>query len=408
MPGQFMGFALHGYYLPIVKWAITLPSIMTLPAVSVALLTLNLGRRQDSCTIAAMTTFDLNTPLNLNTQRILITGGAGFIGSWLIRTLLQRYPNATITNLDALTYAGNLANLDDVADNPNYSFVHGDIMDAATVNSLMANTDICVNVAAQTHVDRSISGPGVFTETNVMGTQVLLEAARQHNIAKYVQVSTDEVYGSIKTGEFTENSPIKPNSPYSASKAGADMLVQSYHKTYGFNACITRCSNNYGPYQYPEKLIPLMIAKASNDESLPVYGDGLNVRDWIHVEDHVAGIIRTIEAGQPGEAYNFGASHELANIDLVKQLLTALNKPESLITYVTDRPGHDRRYAIDSSKAQQQLGWQPQHTFSTGLQQTIDWYLANPQWVAAIQQRCAEHQQQLEQGVHATKTPAGV
>ncbi len=352
------------------------------------------------------------TTLDLNQHHILITGGAGFIGSWLIRTLLARYPQARITNLDALTYAGNLANLDDVASNPHYTFVHGDITDANLVNELMKQTDVCVNVAAQTHVDRSISGPGIFTETNTMGTQVLLEAARTaHNdagITKYVQVSTDEVYGSIKTGEFTENSPIQPNSPYSASKAGGDLLVQSYHKTYGFNACITRCSNNYGPYQYPEKLIPLMIHKASNDESLPVYGDGLNVRDWIHVEDHVAGIIRTMEAGQPGETYNFGASHELANIDLVKQLLATLNKPESLITYVQDRPGHDRRYAIDSSKAKQQLGWQPQHTFKDGLQQTIAWYQQHPEWVAAIQQRCAQQQQQLEQGIHTAKAPAGV
>lgn len=322
------------------------------------------------------------------TKRILLTGGCGFIGSHLIRYLLGRYPDRNITNLDLLCYAGNPDNLLDVQNHPNYRFVHGDIRNEQLADELVKDADIVINAAAQTHVDRSISGPAVFTSTNVLGTQVLLEAARRHNIEKFVQVSTDEVYGSIEgDGLFTEESPVNPSSPYSASKAGADMLALSYWRTYNFPVCITRCSNNYGPNQYPEKLIPLFIANASQGKPVPVYGDGLNVRDWIHVADHAAAVAAVVEEGAPGEVYNIGTNNERTNLEITRLILSILNQPESLIEFVTDRPGHDRRYAIDSGKIRRELGWRPVTEFSKGLEETVKWYLDNPGWIAGVRKR---------------------
>jgi dTDP-glucose 4,6-dehydratase len=321
-------------------------------------------------------------------QKLLVTGGSGFIGSWLIRHLLAEYPDVHVTNLDLLTYAGNPENLRDVENNPRYTFVQGDICDEALVNRLMSGMDACINVAAQTHVDRSISGPGVFITTNVVGTQVLLEAARNANVAKFVQVSTDEVYGSIDgTAKFTEESPLEPSSPYSSSKAAADLIALSYWKTYGLPVCITRCTNNYGPNQYPEKLIPLFILNAAENKPVPVYGDGMNVREWIHVEDHNAGVAAVLMKGQPGEVYNLGSGQEMPNMAITRQILSVMDKPESLIKFVTDRPGHDRRYAIDSAKIRRELGWQTQKTFEQGLRETVQWYLDNPEWVANVRRR---------------------
>jgi dTDP-glucose 4,6-dehydratase len=252
----------------------------------------------------------------------------------------------------------------------------------------MRGMDACINVAAQTHVDRSISGPGVFISTNVLGTQVLLEAARQNNIGKFIQVSTDEVYGSIEgTAKFTEESPLEPSSPYSSSKAGADLIALSYWKTYGLPVCITRCTNNYGPNQYPEKLIPLFILNAASDQSVPVYGDGLNVRDWIHVEDHSAGVAAVLNHGQPGEVYNIGSGNEHNNLEITRLILNILGKPESLIRFVEDRPGHDRRYALDCSKIERELGWKANKSFKQGIRETIQWYLNNPDWVEGVRRR---------------------
>lgn len=321
-------------------------------------------------------------------KRILVTGGAGFIGSWFVRYLLKHYPTYQVTNLDLLTYAGNLENLADVAEHPNYRFVQGDICDTTLVTQLMQETDFCVNIAAQTHVDRSISGPGLFVSTNIVGTHTLLEAAYRANIQGFLQVSTDEVYGSLgATGAFSETSPLEPSSPYSASKASADLLALSYYKTYGFPVYITRCSNNYGPYQYPEKLIPLFILNAAQNKPVPVYGDGLNVRDWIYVEDHNAALDAVMHKGTPGEVYNVGASSERNNLEITRTLLGLLNKPESLIQFVTDRPGHDRRYAIDSTKIQRELGWKAKKPFEEGLADTVAWYLNNPAWVQGIRDK---------------------
>lgn len=321
-------------------------------------------------------------------QKLLVTGGCGFIGSWLVRHLLSEYPDVHITNLDLLEYAGNPENLKDIADNPRYRFVQGDIRDEKLVNQLMAEMDVCINVAAQTHVDRSISGPGVFITTNVVGTQVLLEAARQKGISKFIQVSTDEVYGSIEApAKFTEESPLDPSSPYSSSKAAADLIALSYHKTYGLPVCITRCTNNYGPNQYPEKLIPLFILNASEDKQVPVYGDGMNVRDWIHVEDHSAGVATVWKHGKPGEVYNIGSGNEHNNLEITRLILSILGKPESLIKFVTDRPGHDRRYALDCGKIERELGWKAQKSFEQGLRETVKWYLDNPGWVANVRRR---------------------
>jgi dTDP-glucose 4,6-dehydratase len=315
-------------------------------------------------------------------KNILVTGGAGFIGSNFIRYMLNKYDDYKIINLDLLTYAGNLENLKDVEDNPNYEFIKGDIADKKLIDEIVSQDfDYIVNFAAESHVDRSIEDPEIFVRTNIMGTQVLLDAAKKYNIEKFVQISTDEVYGSLgETGLFTENTPLAPNSPYSASKTSADLLVRAYFKTFNLPVNITRCSNNYGSYQFPEKLIPLMIANALEDKELPVYGDGLQVRDWLHVEDHCSAIDVVLHQGKVGEVYNIGGNNEKKNIEIVKLILEKLGKPESLIKFVKDRPGHDRRYAIDSTKIQNDLGWKPKYTFETGMEKTIKWYLENKEW----------------------------
>ncbi|MDY3561620.1 dTDP-glucose 4,6-dehydratase [Gemmata sp. JC673] len=320
---------------------------------------------------------------------VLITGGAGFIGSNFVRHLLATDPAVQIVNFDALTYAGNLANLRDLDGHPRHTFVRGDVTSRDDVRGAMQRgvTDV-IHFAAESHVDRSIQDSGPFVRTNVLGTQVLLDAAREFRVNKYVQVSTDEVYGSLgATGLFTEETPLHPNSPYSASKAGADQLVQAYQHTFGLNAVITRCSNNYGPYQFPEKLIPLFVTNLLADQQVPVYGDGQQVRDWIHVLDHCRGVEAAWRRGTPGEVYNFGGRCEMANLDLTLLLLKLLGKPETLIKYVADRLGHDRRYAIDCTKAERELGWVPQVKFDKGLAETIDWYRANADWVATIKNK---------------------
>jgi len=315
-------------------------------------------------------------------MRILVTGGAGFIGSNFVRHLLEKGGDR-IVNLDLLTYAGNLENLAGLEDHSDYRFVRGDIGDAGLVADLMAAESIeaVVNFAAESHVDRSIDGPRLFLETNIMGTQTLLDAARAACVARFLQVSTDEVYGSLGSeGKFTEESPIRPNSPYAASKAAADLICRSYCHTYGMPVLITRCSNNYGPYQFPEKLIPLMIANALVDSRLPVYGDGLNVRDWLFVEDHCRALDLVLREAEPGSVYNIGGDNEMQNIRIVKLLLGILGKGESLIEFVKDRPGHDRRYAIDAGKLNRDLGWEPAHSFEDGMKATVQWYLDNKQW----------------------------
>jgi len=322
-------------------------------------------------------------------RKVLVTGGCGFIGSNFIRHLLGSDPEVQVINYDCLTYAGNLANLRDLADHPRYFFIKGDITHCEQVRLAMKQgiTDI-INFAAESHVDRSIQDSGPFVRTNVLGTQVLLDMAREHAISKYVQISTDEVYGSLGPyGLFTETSPLQPNSPYSATKASGDLLVQAYHHTFGLPTVITRCSNNYGPFQFPEKLIPLFVTNLLNDKPVPVYGDGLQIRDWIHVLDHCRGVEAAWRHGRPGEVYNFGGRCELTNLELTKTLLRLLGKSESLIRHVKDRPGHDRRYAIDCTKAEQTLNWRPQIAFDEGLRTTIDWYRANPDWVASIRNK---------------------
>lgn len=309
-------------------------------------------------------------------MRILITGGAGFIGSNFIHYMSKRYPKYQLINLDVLTYAGNLDNLQGLDHHPGYRFVNGDITDSGLVNEVFSQgVDVCVNFAAESHVDRSIMEPDIFVKTNVLGTQILLEAAKKHGIRKYVQISTDEVYGSLgETGQFTETSPLAPNSPYSASKAGGDLIVRAYYETFGLPVNITRCSNNYGPCQFPEKLIPLMILHAINDKPLPVYGDGLHVRDWLYVEDHCSAVDLVIHRGAAGEVYNIGGNNEKTNIDIVQMILEQLNKPKSLISYVEDRLGHDRRYAVDATKIRQELGWKPEYKFEVGIAHTVQWY----------------------------------
>ncbi|MEK8131075.1 dTDP-glucose 4,6-dehydratase [Paenibacillus filicis] len=320
-------------------------------------------------------------------MRVLVTGGAGFIGSNFVMYLLNKYQEYHVINVDALTYAGNLENLTSVEDNPRYTFSKVDITDTVAVQGLFEQgVDIVVNFAAESHVDRSISDPQIFLKTNVLGTQVLLDAAKAFGVSKFVQVSTDEVYGSLEeTGLFTEETPLAPNSPYSASKAGGDFFVRAYHETYGMNVNITRCSNNYGPYQFPEKLIPLIIANALADRPLPVYGDGLNIRDWLYVEDHCSAIDLVMHQGVSGEVYNIGGNNERTNIHIVKTILQQLGKSESLIQYVKDRPGHDRRYGIDATKIMRDLGWKPAYHFETGIQETIRWYLDNQEWWKRIQ-----------------------
>ncbi|MDB5056343.1 MAG: dTDP-glucose 4,6-dehydratase [Bacilli bacterium] len=316
-------------------------------------------------------------------MRILVTGGAGFIGSNFITYLMNSYPSYHIMNLDALTYAGHLETLESVQGRSNYTFIHGNILDAELVDGLLAKgVDAIVNFAAESHVDRSIEQPELFVKTNVLGTQVLLEAAKKHKIKRYIQISTDEVYGSLgQTGLFTELSPLAPNSPYSASKAGSDLLVRAYYETYGLPAMITRCSNNYGPYQFPEKLIPLMITNALQDKPLPVYGDGLNIRDWLYVEDHCRAIDLVLHHGMSGEIYNIGGNNEKTNLNIVKLILAELGKSEALITFVQDRLGHDRRYGIDAAKIIHELGWKPQYDFEAGIKKTIQWYIAHHDWL---------------------------
>ncbi len=334
-------------------------------------------------------------------KKILVTGGAGFIGSNFLHYILKNREDIQVVNLDALTYAGNLENLISVQDDPRYTFVKGDIRDRALVNELFSRYgfDTVVHFAAESHVDRSITEPEVFLTTNVIGTQTLLDAAKRawkvdpedkysreyRPGVKYLQVSTDEVYGALgKTGMFRETTPLSPNSPYSASKASADMVVRAYHETFGLPVNITRCSNNYGPYQFPEKLIPLMIHNCAEDKKLPVYGDGMQIRDWLHVSDHCAAILTVLEKGQAGEVYNIGGNNEKANIEIVRLVLQSMGKDESLIEYVKDRPGHDRRYAIDNTKITTELGWKPAYTFEQGIAETIAWYLENQEWMKRV------------------------
>lgn len=361
-------------------------------------------------------------------MRLLVTGGAGFIGSNFIRYLLRVHPEYEIINFDKLTYAGNLENLRDVENHPSYRFWRGDITDRAAVERVFElGIDWVVNFAAESHVDRSIEGPDIFLKTNVLGTQVLLDTARKYWLGEkkrpsggtsawtgaqrpgqelatdferrhvFLQISTDEVYGSLgPAGYFTEETPLAPNSPYSASKAAADLLVRSYHHTYGLPVLITRCSNNYGPYQFPEKLIPLMITNALEGKDLPVYGDGLNVRDWIHVEDHARALDLVLHRGRLGEVYNIGGSSERTNLEIVRFILRELGRPESLIRFVQDRLGHDRRYAIDFSKIRNELGWQPAHNLEEGLKTTITWYIENRSWWERI--KSGEYRAQIEGG----------
>ena len=335
-------------------------------------------------------------------KRVLVTGGAGFIGSNFVQYILDSQKDLDLlVNLDLLTYAGNLENLRAVEGDPRYRFVRGDVRDRDMVEKLFREYDFdtVVHFAAESHVDRSIVEPEIFLTTNIIGTQTLLDAAKGHwNLypedkhcrdyktgVRYLQVSTDEVYGALgKTGMFTEVTPLSPNSPYSASKASADMVVRAYHQTYGLPVNITRCSNNYGPYQFPEKLIPLMIHNAQENQPLPVYGDGMQIRDWLHVKDHCAAIATVLEKGAVGEIYNVGGNNEKANIEIVKLILKELGKPESLIAHVKDRPGHDRRYAIDNTKITTRLGWKPEYTFEAGIRETIQWYLEHQEWVERI------------------------
>ena len=319
-------------------------------------------------------------------KKMLVTGGAGFIGGNFVHYMVNKYPNYMIVNLDALTYAGNLETCQPVEGKPNYKFVKGDIADREFIFDLFEKEkfDVVVNFAAESHVDRSVKDPEIFIKTNVLGTQVLMDASRAYGVERYHQVSTDEVYGDLPLDRpdlfFTEETPLHTSSPYSASKASADLLVFAYHRTFGLPITISRCSNNYGPYHFPEKLIPLMISRALNDEKLPVYGNGGNVRDWLHVYDHCAAIDLILHKGRVGEVYNVGGHNERTNLEVVRTILKALGKSEDLITYVTDRPGHDLRYAIDPQKLENELGWKPTYNFDTGIAQTIQWYLDNKQW----------------------------
>jgi dTDP-glucose 4,6-dehydratase len=334
-------------------------------------------------------------------KRVLVTGGAGFIGSNFVHMMLDKYPEYKIINVDALTYAGNLENLNDIIDNPNHIFIKADIRDRAKIDEIFASYGIntVINFAAESHVDRSIVEPEAFLTTNIIGTQVLLDVSKKywkvspndHNCRKYkhgvrfLQVSTDEVYGALgATGMFVETMPLLPNSPYSASKAAADMIVRAYHETYGLPVNITRCSNNYGPYQFPEKLIPLMIINCLKGIDLPVYGDGMQIRDWLHVADHCTALDIVLHKGLAGEVYNIGGNNEMTNIEIVKLIIEILGKSESLIKFVKDRPGHDRRYAIDNTKITTQLGWKPVYTFEEGIKETIEWYLNNRLWIDNI------------------------
>jgi len=323
------------------------------------------------------------TPPVNEPRRLLVTGGAGFIGSNFIRYVLNAHPSIEVVNFDALTYAGNLENLQDIDRDPRYRFVKGDICDRKQVDAVLSDNgiDTIVHCAAESHVDRSIMGAAVFVRTNVLGTQVLLESARERGVLRFLHVSTDEVYGSLgATGTFTEGTSLHPNSPYAASKAASDFFALAYQHTYGLPVVVTRCSNNYGPYQFPEKLIPLMIVNAIDGRSLPVYGDGLNVRDWLHVQDHCSAIDAVLRRGRTGEVYNIGGNNEWTNLAIVKLILKLLGKPETLISFVKDRPGHDRRYAIDATKIHSELNWTPSMQFEGGIEQTVEWYLAHEVW----------------------------
>lgn len=336
-------------------------------------------------------------------RRILVTGGCGFIGSEFIRLQLATHDDVAIVNLDRLTYAGNIENLAAVANEPRYEFQRGDIADRPFVEGLLEGRsfDAVVNFAAESHVDRSLLDSSPFVHTNVVGTQVLLDACRRAKVPRFLQVSTDEVYGSLgPTGAFTEETPLAPNSPYSASKAASDLMVRAYHHSFGFPALITRCSNNYGPYQFPEKLLPLFITNLLADQAVPVYGTGNNVRDWIHVSDHCRGISAVLERGRLGEIYNLGGRTERTNLEITELLLELLAKPRSLIRFVADRPGHDLRYAIDCTKAEGELGWKPQIAFGDGLRDTIEWYRSNPGWVERV--KSGEYRRYYEQqyGTH--------
>ena len=323
-------------------------------------------------------------------MKVLVTGGAGFIATNFMYYMVNKYPEYNFVNLDALTYAGNYNNIKDLEGKPNYKFVKGDITDREFIDKLFEEEkfDWVVNFAAESHVDNSIKNPGIFLTTNILGTQVLMDASRKYGIKRYHQVSTDEVYGDLPLDRpdllFTEETPIHTSSPYSSSKAGADLLVGAYYRTYGLPITISRCSNNYGPYQFPEKLIPVVISKALNNEPIPVYGKGENVRDWIHVIDHNIGVDLILHKGKVGEGYNLGGHSERTNLDVVKTILKQLGKPESLITYVTDRPGHDLRYAIDSTKAEKELGWDRTYTFEKGIEETVNWYINNQEWIEEI------------------------
>ena len=321
-------------------------------------------------------------------MKLLVTGGAGFIGSCFIHHMLAKHTDYKIINLDALTYCGNLENLDDIKNNPNYTFVHGNICDKKLVRELISEVDCVVNFAAESHVDNSIKHPEIFVETNIQGTLNLLQASKELGVDRFLQVSTDEVYGTLgKTGYFYETTPLAPNSPYSASKASADLLVKSYYETYKLPALITRCSNNYGPYQYPEKLIPFFISQLLKGEKVPVYGDGLNVRDWLYVYDHCEAINVVLSKGKIGQVYNIGGHNEKTNLEITHLILEAMGKDESSIKYVADRLGHDRRYAISNKKITSELGWAPSITFNDGIKLTIDWYLNNQAWISSIENK---------------------
>jgi dTDP-glucose 4,6-dehydratase len=340
-------------------------------------------------------------------RTILVTGGCGFIGSHFVRLILHERPQWKLINIDALTYAGNLDNLADLeatSDPSRYRFIRGDITDCQVVNQLFSSEtiDAIVNLAAETHVDRSLLDSALFLRTNVEGTRVLLEAAIRYEVDRFLQVSTDEVYGSLSPLDwpFTERSPLQPNSPYAASKAAADLLVQAYHNSYELPVLITRCGNNYGPYQFPEKFLPLFITNALGDQLLPLYGDGQNIRDWIYVEDHVRALLQVLEHGVSAEVYNIGAGQERSNEWMAELVLDILNKPRSLIRYVDDRPGHDRRYALDITKIKRELGWQPRQSLESGIRQTVNWYLSHPEWVAAVRQQ-EDYQRWLERNYAA-------
>lgn len=321
-------------------------------------------------------------------KTMLVTGGAGFIGSCFIRHILKKYPDYKVINLDALTYCGNLENLDDIKENPNYEFVHGNICDKNLVRNLVKKCDYVVNFAAESHVDNSIKYPEIFVETNVQGTLNLLQACKELGIERFLQISTDEVYGSLgETGYFYETTSLQPNSPYSASKASADLLVRAYFETYGLPVLNTRCSNNYGPYQYPEKLIPFFISRLLKGEKVPVYGDGLNVRDWLYVYDHCEAIDVVLHKGKIGEIYNIGGHNEKTNLEITHLILTEMNKDKNLIEYVQDRLGHDRRYAIANDKITSELGWKPSVTFEQGIKLTIAWYLENQNWIKNLEKK---------------------